>query len=132
MSANLENSAVAAGLEKVNSNPKERQCQRMFKLQHSCTHFTCYESNPQNFPQFVVIHTVKGFGVVNKAEVDVFLKLSCFYYDQWMFAILFLVLLLFVNPTCTSGSSQFTYCWSLTWRILSITFLACQMSAIVL
>ena len=35
----------------------------------------------QNFPQFVVIHTVKGFGVVNKAEVDVFLELSCFLND---------------------------------------------------
>ena len=35
----------------------------------------------KNFPQFVVIHTVKGFGVVNKAEVDVFLELSCFYDD---------------------------------------------------
>ena len=32
----------------------------------------------QNFPQFIVIHTVKGFGIVNKAEVDVFLILSCF------------------------------------------------------
>ena len=32
-----------------------------------------------NFPQFVVIHTVKGFGIVNKAEVDVFLKISCFF-----------------------------------------------------
>ena len=32
----------------------------------------------QNFPEFVVIHTVKGFGIVNKAEVDVFLELSCF------------------------------------------------------
>ena len=32
----------------------------------------------QNFPQFIVIHTVKGFGVVNKAEVDIFLELSCF------------------------------------------------------
>ena len=31
-----------------------------------------------NFPQFIVIHTVKGFGIVNKAEVDVFLELSCF------------------------------------------------------
>ena len=43
MSANLENSAVATGLEKVSfhSNPKERQCQRMFKLQHNCTHLTC-------------------------------------------------------------------------------------------
>ena len=35
----------------------------------------------QNFPQFVVIHTVKGFGVVNKAKVDVFLELSCFFDD---------------------------------------------------
>ena len=35
----------------------------------------------QNFPQFVVIHTVKGFGVVNKAEEDVFLELSCFLGD---------------------------------------------------
>ena len=35
----------------------------------------------KNFPQFVVIHTVKGFGVVNKAEVDVFLELSCFFCD---------------------------------------------------
>ena len=35
----------------------------------------------KNFPQFVVIHTVKGFGIVNKAEVDVFLELSCFFDD---------------------------------------------------
>ena len=35
----------------------------------------------QNFPQFIVIHTVKGFGVVNKAEIDVFLELSCFFDD---------------------------------------------------
>ena len=35
----------------------------------------------KNFPQFVVIHTVKGFGIVNKAEVDVFLELSCFFHD---------------------------------------------------
>ena len=43
MPANLENSAVATGLEKVSfhSNPKERQCQRMFELLHNCTHFTC-------------------------------------------------------------------------------------------
>ena len=42
MSANLENSAVATGLEKVSfhSNPKERQCQRMLKLLHNCTHLT--------------------------------------------------------------------------------------------
>ena len=35
----------------------------------------------KNFPQFIVIHTVKGFGIVNKAEVDVFMELSWFFYD---------------------------------------------------
>ena len=35
----------------------------------------------QNFPQFIVIHTVKGFSIVNKAELDVFLELSCFFHD---------------------------------------------------
>ena len=35
----------------------------------------------QNFPQFIVIHTVKGFGLVNKAEIDVFLEISCFFDD---------------------------------------------------
>ena len=41
----------------------------------------------KNFPEFVVIHTVKGFGVVNEAEVDVFLELSCFFFVvQWMLA----------------------------------------------
>ena len=34
-----------------------------------------------DFPQFIVIHTVKGFGIVNKAEIDVFLELSCFFND---------------------------------------------------
>ena len=36
----------------------------------------------KNFPQFVVIHTVKGFSVANEAEVDDFLEFSCFFYDQ--------------------------------------------------
>ena len=35
----------------------------------------------KNFPEFVVIHTVKGFGIVNKAEIDAFLELSCFFHD---------------------------------------------------
>ena len=35
----------------------------------------------QNFPQFIVVHTVKGFDIVNKAEIDVFLELSCFFND---------------------------------------------------
>ena len=50
MPANLENSAVATGLEKVNfhSNPKERQCQRLFKLLYNCPHFTCQQDYAQN------------------------------------------------------------------------------------
>ena len=50
MSANLENSAVATGLEKVSfhSNFKESQCQRMFKLPYNCPHFTCQQTNAQN------------------------------------------------------------------------------------
>ena len=35
----------------------------------------------KNFPQFVVIHTVKDFGIVNKGEIDIFVELSCFFYD---------------------------------------------------
>ena len=35
----------------------------------------------QNFPQFIAVHTVKGFGIVNKAEIDVFLELPCFFHD---------------------------------------------------
>ena len=52
MPANLENSAVATGLEKVSfhSNHKERQCQRMLKLPHNRTHLTHYKSNAQNPP----------------------------------------------------------------------------------
>ena len=50
---------------------------------------------------------------------------------QQMLAIWSLVPLSFLNPASTSGSSQFTYCWSLAYRILSITLLACEMSAIV-
>ena len=40
-----------------------------------------YSHHLQNFPQFIVIHTVKGFGMVNKAEIDVSLELSCFFND---------------------------------------------------
>ena len=77
-----------------------------------------------------MIHTVKGFDIVNKVEVDVFLELSCFFND----------------PTdvgnLISGSSAFSKSslniekflvpvhWSLTWRILSITLLVCEMRAI--
>ena len=52
----------------------------------------------KNFPQFVVIHTVKGFGIVNKAEVGAFLELSCFFYDPVDVGIDNLVPLPFLNP----------------------------------
>ena len=60
----------------------------------------------QNFPQFIVIHTVKGFGIVNKAEIDVFLELSCFFLIQRMLAIWSLVPMPFLKPVWTSGSSH--------------------------
>ena len=49
MSENLENSAMAKGLKKVSfhSNPKERQCQRIFKLPYNCAHFTRYKLMPK-------------------------------------------------------------------------------------
>ena len=52
MPANLENSAVATGLEKIkfHSNPKIRQCQRTLKLLHNCTHLTRQQSSAQNSP----------------------------------------------------------------------------------
>ena len=80
----------------------------------------------QNFPRFILIHTIKGFAIVNEAEIDVFLELSCFFDVQQMLAVWSLVPLPFLNPAWTSGSSRFTYCWSLAWRILSITLLACE------
>ena len=89
--------------------------------------------------QFVVIHTVKGFSIVNEAELDFFFfcLFVCFYNSlvfsmiHQMLAIWSLVPLPFLNPACTSESSWFTCCWSLTYRILSITLLACEMSTIV-
>ena len=63
----------------------------------------------KNFPQFIVIHTVKGFGIVNKAEIDVILELSCFFDDPVDVGNLILVPLSSLNPASTSGSSRFTY-----------------------
>jgi len=75
----------------------------------------------KNLPQFVVIHTDKGFSIVNEAEVDVFLNFPCFLHE--ILEIWSPDPLPFLNPACTSGSSQFTYCWSFAWRIFSRTLL---------
>ena len=65
----------------------------------------------QNFPQFVVIHTVKGFGIVNKAEVDVFLELYCFFDDP--------------TDVCNliSGSSAFSKPSLNIWKFMVHVFL---------
>ena len=63
----------------------------------------------QNFPQFIVIHTVKGFGIVNKAEIDVFLELCCFFHDPADVANLISGSSAFPK-TRTSGSSRFMNC----------------------
>ena len=109
----------------------------------NCSFLTCIQISQEagkvvwyahlfkNFQVFVVVHTVKGFAIVNKAEVDVFLEFSCFLDDTTMLAIWSLVPLPFLKPPWTSGSSKFTYYWSLVWRILSITLLVCEMNAIV-
>ena len=67
----------------------------------------------QNFPQFIVIHTVKGFGIM------FFWNSLAFSMIHGMLAIWPLVPLPFLKPDWTSGSSRFRYCWSLAWRILS-------------
>ena len=91
-----------------------------------CSHLS------KSFPQFVMIHTVKGFSIVNETEVDVFswssLALSIV---QQMLAIWSLVPLPFLYPAWTSASSWFTSCWSLACKILSMTLLAWEMSTIV-
>ena len=85
----------------------------------------------KTFSQFVVIHTIKGFGIVNKAEVDVLLELSCFFYDPEDVGHLI------------SGSSAFSKYSLNIWKFLvhkllkpgleifENNLLACEMSAIV-
>ena len=82
------------------------------------------------FQEFVVIHTVKGFGVVNKAEVDVFLDF-CFFYDPVDVGVLISGSSDFSKSSLTMWKFLVHICWNLTWRILSITLLACEMSTIV-
>ena len=85
----------------------------------------------QNFPQFIVIHTVKGFVIVNKAEIDVFLELSCFFDDPAD-----------VGNLVSDSSAFFKTSlniWNFMVHILlkpglenlGITLLVCEMSAIV-
>ena len=97
----------------------------------------------QNFPQFIVIHTVKVFGIVNKAEIDAFLELSCFFHDPadfgnlisgssafsktslniWKFSVLVLL-----KPGLENFKHRFTSVWNecscaVVWAFFGITFL---------
>ena len=65
-----------------------------------------YSHLMENFPQFVVVHMVKDFGIVSKAEVDVFLELSCFFYDPMDFGNLI------------SGSSAFSKASLNIWKFM--------------
>ena len=83
----------------------------------------------QDFPQLIVIHTVKGFSIVNKAEIDVFLELSCFFDDPADVGNLISGSSAFSKTSLNIRKFTVTYCWTLAWRILSITLLECEMSA---
>ena len=78
--------------------------------------------------QFDLIHTIKSF---SEAEVDFFCNSLAFSMIQWILAIWSLIPLPFLNQACTPGISWFAYCWSLAWRILRMTLLACKRSTIV-
>ena len=84
----------------------------------------------ENFPQFVVIHTVKGFGIVNKAEVDVFLELSCFFCDPADVGNLISASSAFAKSNLNIWKFMVHVLLKPGWRILSIALLACEMSAI--
>ena len=66
----------------------------------------CYSHLFQNSPQFILIHIVKAFGIVNKAEVDIFLELSCFFNDPMDIGNL------------TSGSSAFSKTSFSIWKFM--------------
>ena len=85
----------------------------------------------KNFPQFVVIHTVKGFGIVNEAEVDVFLELSCFFDDPTDVGNLISASSAFPKSSLNIWNFMVHILLKLASRILSITLLACDMSATV-
>ena len=107
----------------------------------SCCFLTCiqisqeasqvvwYSQHLKNFPQFAVIHTDKGFGVINKGEVDAFLEFSCFFYDPVDVGNLISGSSAFSKPNLYI--SKFSIHVLLALKTLSITLLACEMSAIV-
>ena len=103
----------------------------------NCSFLTCIQVSQEEgkviwyshlFKNFlpVVIHTVKGFSTVSETEIDVFLEFLCFFYDPTDVHNLISVSFAFSK----SSLYIWKYSWSLAWRILSITLLACEMSVI--
>ena len=78
-----------------------------------------------------MIHTIHGFGIANKAEVDVFLELSCFLNDPTDIGNLISGSFAFSKFSLNIWKFMVLICWSLAWKTLSIILLACEMSAIV-
>ena len=117
------NQCVPCPVLTVASWPAYRFLRRQVRLSGTCI--------SKNFPEFVVVHTVKGFGIVNKAEVDIFVELSCFFDDPEDVGNLI------------SGSSAFSQTslniWKFTVHLLlkpglknfEHYLLVCEMSAIV-
>ena len=111
----------------------------LFHVCSNCCFFTCIQVSLEagkvdcyyhlfkNFPEFVVIHTVKGFSLANEREVNPFLEFLCFSYDPTDVGNLF---------SACSKSNLYIWkflvhlTWNLTW-ILSIILLACKMSTVV-
>ena len=89
--------------------------------------YSCLENLMERGASWAVVHGVTK----SQTQLSVFWNSLAFSRIQWMLAIWSLVPLSFLNPAFTSGSSWFTYCWSLVWIIFSITLLACDMSATV-
>ena len=85
----------------------------------------------QNFPKFAVVHTIKGFGIVNKAEVDVFLELSYFFDDPSDVGNLISGSSVFSKSSLNIWKFTVHVLLSLVWRIVNITLLAYEMNAIV-
>ena len=78
-----------------------------------------------------MIQIVKGFSVVNEAEVDIFLEFSCFFPDPKNVGNLISGSSAFPKSSMNIWKFTVHICWSLAWRILSIALLACEMNAIV-
>ena len=90
-----------------------------------------YSHRLHNIPQFVVIHTVKGFGIVNKAEIDVFLELSCFFDDPADVGNLISCSSAFSKSSLNIWKSNVYILLKPGLEILTINLLSCEMSGIV-